>query len=65
MKETNKSCMPKPNKKWYLIYDGTTTSIVQNIGAYATLKCVIVEITANQAAEMLSLHLSSLNKKAD
>ena len=65
MKKTNNPRMSKPNTKWYLIYNGTDIAITQNIGTYTTLKCVIVKITANQAAEMLNLHLSSLNKRAD
>lgn len=39
--------------KWYLIFDGKNHKIVNDITEYKQLKVVIVELTAQQAAQYM------------
>jgi hypothetical protein len=57
MKKTKKNSYAMDDYKWYLIIDGKSTRVVNstNIAEYETLKAVVVEITANQAAAVLLL----------
>ena len=64
MKNTKKNSYAMDDCKWYLVLDGKATKIVssQNIAEYETMKVVIVEVTASQAAAILLLNQTS---KAD
>jgi hypothetical protein len=57
MKRTKKNNNKNMYKdiKWYLIYDGTNHKIIHDLTDYDALKCVIVEITSQQAAAYLLL----------
>jgi hypothetical protein len=57
MKRTKKNSYAMDDYKWYLVVDGKATRVVNsdNIAEYETLKAVIVEITASQAAAVLLL----------
>lgn len=54
MKKNNNT---KKNIKrgWYLVYDGVNTTITNDIAEAQTLKTVIIEITADEAAQILLL----------
>jgi hypothetical protein len=57
MKQTKKKSYAMDDYKWYLVVDGKSTRVVNsdNIAEHETLKAVIVEVTANQAAAILLL----------
>lgn len=58
MKRTKKNPCTMDDYKWYLVIDGKSTKVVNsaNIAEYETMKVVIVEVTANQAAAILLLN---------
>lgn len=64
MKNTKKNSYTMDDCKWYLVIDGKSTKVVNsaNIAEYETMKVVIVEVTANQAAAILLLNQTN---KAD
>ena len=44
--------------KWYLFTDGKTTSVSSSFNEVNALKGVVIEITADQAAQILSFALA-------
>lgn len=47
------------NKKWYLFIDGTDAKITDNYENVATLRGVVLTITADEAASILGLMLEN------
>lgn len=58
MKRTKKESYAMDDYKWYLVLDGKTTKVVtsNHIAEYEAMTVVIVEVTASQAAAILSLN---------
>ena len=50
-----KSNKRKNKSQWYVVFDGKNMQITNNITEAKTLNVVIVEITADEAAQMLTL----------
>ena len=48
-----------PKNKWYLVCDGKSASVTNNIGEAKGMNVVILEISANDAANMLALTLAN------
>ena len=48
----------KLSKKWYLVYDGKTYFVTNDIEGLEFADVVIVKISANQAANILALEKS-------
>lgn len=46
----------KNKTQWYVVFDGKNMQITNNIAEAKTLNVVIVEITADEAAQMLALN---------
>jgi hypothetical protein len=47
----------KDEEKWYLFVDGKSTKVTNSRIEIDTLKGVVIEITANEAASILALTL--------
>ena len=48
--------------KWYLYTDGKTTSVTNSFNEVSALKGVVIEITPDQAAQILALTLARKNE---
>lgn len=48
--------------KWYLYTDGKTTSVTNSFNEVSALKGVVIEITPDQAAQILALSLARKNE---
>ena len=51
--------------KWYLFVDGESTKVVNSRTEINTLKGVIIEITANEAAQILALTIAKKTERED
>ena len=49
----------KLSKKWYLVCDGKTSYVTNNIEEALTINVVIIKITPNEAASILALGKSN------
>lgn len=49
---------PTPKNKWYLFVDGKSTKVANSRTELDTLKGVVIEITADEAAQILALTLA-------
>lgn len=49
----------KSNNKWYLFVDGKSTKVTNTRTEIDTLKGVVIEITADEAAQILALTLAT------
>jgi hypothetical protein len=47
-----------PNNKWYLFVDGKSTKVTNSRTEIDTLNGVVIEITADEAAQILALTLA-------
>ena len=57
MKNT-KNTKKNNNKGWYLVYDGESAKVTKDISEAQTRNVVIIKLSADDAAEMLSLTLA-------
>ena len=48
-----------PQNKWYLFVDGKSTKVANSRTEMDTLKGVVIEITADEAAQILALTLAN------
>ena len=48
-----------PENKWYLVCDGKSANVTNNISEVKGMNVVIVEISANDAANILALTLAN------
>ena len=48
-----------PKNKWYLFVDGKSTKVTNTLDEISQLKGVIIEITADEAAQILALTLAT------
>jgi hypothetical protein len=48
-----------PKNKWYLFVDGKSTKVTNTRTEIATLNGVVIEITADEAAQILALTLTT------
>lgn len=51
-----------PKNKWYLFVDGQSTKVTNSRTEIDTLNGVVIEITADEAAQILALTLARKNE---
>ena len=51
-----------PKNKWYLFADGQSTKVTNSRTEIDTLNGVVIEITADEAAQILALTLARKNE---
>ena len=56
---------PTPKNKWYLFVDGKSAQVANSRTELDTLKGVVIEITADEAAQILALTLASKAERED
>jgi hypothetical protein len=54
-----------PKNKWYLFVDGKSTKVTNSRTDIDILNGVVIEITANEAAEILALTLATKMESED
>jgi hypothetical protein len=54
-----------PKTKWYLFVDGKSTKVTNSRTDIDILNGVVIEITANEAAEILALTLATKMESED
>lgn len=59
MKKTTNNNNAKKNTKWYLYTDGKATLVANSRTEFDTLKGIVIEISANEAATVLALKLKA------